>query len=254
MSEDQYKIKILIVDDSELVTSVMTKFFREYSFEVLTCNDGLSGIKVAVEEKPDLIFLDLSMPRLSGFDMMKVLRSLEPTKNIPVIVITAHDDNKSISEALKEGASKVIIKPITKKSIIIEVEQVLGYSIFSNIQTQRQNAQEEKMKYDDKILADDEGASGKYYTIKSLVRSIDSKVKEINSYLEARNEVQLKSTVFELAGVSKKLGISRLNSLCDYLTQALIKPNDQLDWGVISQSAQNLTSFLQQLKANNSSF
>jgi len=242
-------LKVLIVDDSDLITSVMKRFFEDYNFNVLTCSDGLRGIKFAVEEKPDVIFLDLSMPNIDGYDTLKVLKSLQETKNIPVIIITAHSDNKSISEALKLGAAKVIIKPISKKTIVTELENLLGQPLLTRIKTQKYFGTETKeISNSNSDYTPQSSIQILSSKIKKFIKSIDERSNEISGYLEVKNYNQLKNSVYELIGYGNELGYPRLANLSDYIHRLLSKNENELDWKEIEDSTNKLLSYLKEIK------
>jgi CheY-like chemotaxis protein len=80
--------RILIVDDEPLNLLLYTEILKSSGFTVLQAEDGFGAVKTAEEEVPDLILLDWNMPNLDGFEALKILKSKESTKEIPVIMIT----------------------------------------------------------------------------------------------------------------------------------------------------------------------
>ncbi|RMD49886.1 MAG: response regulator, partial [Ignavibacteria bacterium] len=87
---DPNVIKVLVVDDSDIIKHSLRKFLSEYNFEVFVSNDGLEGIEKARTEKPNLILLDLMMPNFDGLKMLQVLKVFDEIKDIPVIVISGN--------------------------------------------------------------------------------------------------------------------------------------------------------------------
>jgi len=103
------KPRILIIDDSRSLVLSVLRIFQEEGFEVLTAFDGLEGLKKAREEHPDLIILDIVMPKLDGFQFLDLLRQYS---SIPVVVFTGvHDENK-LNKALTLGANGYVMKPV----------------------------------------------------------------------------------------------------------------------------------------------
>lgn len=108
MSDDL--AKILIVEDDEPLVEVLSERFDNEGFEVIVAKDGEQGLKAALEKQPDVILLDIIMPKLDGLTMLKQLRAHEKGKNIRVIVITNLSDSKEVHEALANGAHDFLVK------------------------------------------------------------------------------------------------------------------------------------------------
>jgi signal transduction histidine kinase len=105
------KSKILIIDDEEVVLDSCTQILAGGDYEILTTQDGTSGLKLVEEFKPDLIYVDLKMPGLSGFDVLEQLSDLDPT--VVAIVITGYATISSAIDAMKKGAYDFLPKPFT---------------------------------------------------------------------------------------------------------------------------------------------
>ena len=118
MEFDHEKIKILVIDDSDVIRTSLKKFLLEYEIEVITSNDGLEGLQRAIEHRPRLIFLDLMMPNLDGIRLLKVMKVMEELKRIPVIVISGHTDKVNVIAATEAGADKIVSKPLSKEVLI----------------------------------------------------------------------------------------------------------------------------------------
>ncbi len=125
-------IKVLIVDDSDVIKQSLKEFFRGYDFNVFTCSDGLEGIKLAAEKKPDLIILDLLMPNVDGLKMLKVKSVLDEIKDIPVLVISGNTVKSNVMAALEYGATKVISKPLDEKVLKEAINEILEGDFFSS--------------------------------------------------------------------------------------------------------------------------
>jgi DNA-binding response OmpR family regulator len=119
---------LLIEDDTLLVKMYRTKFEKE-GFEVLPAYDGLSGLKIALEEDIDLIILDIMLPKLSGLDLLAKLRQYPKGKNIPVIVLTNLTQQKDAEKSISLGAKEFLIKANLTPGVVIEkVRANLGAS------------------------------------------------------------------------------------------------------------------------------
>ena len=102
--------KILLVEDDTTLQETLGQVLRGEGFEVFQALDGEEGFKLASEKKPDLILLDLVLPKMSGFDVLKQLKETEEIKHIPVIVLTNLGSPEDIQKALYAGATTYLLK------------------------------------------------------------------------------------------------------------------------------------------------
>ena len=114
------KKKILVVEDDKILQEVIKKSLTEAKFEVVVADDGEDGLKKVILEKPDLILLDLLMPKKSGWLVLKELKGNKETKDIPVLVLTVHTSSTSIAECTSLGAKGYFIKSEYTLDEIIE--------------------------------------------------------------------------------------------------------------------------------------
>jgi CheY-like chemotaxis protein len=117
--------KILIVDDSDDTREMMAKLLELEAFTVLTAEDGNIGLKVAVEQHPNLIITDINMPNLNGIEMIKRLRTEPGLERVPIMAITAYG-NGVAKEALEAGADRAATKPIQFSALIVEIRELLS--------------------------------------------------------------------------------------------------------------------------------
>ena len=119
------KKNILVVDDEPDVVELL-KYRLEFSdFNVITAKDGLEAIKKINEKKPDLVVLDIMMPKLDGFEILKRIK-FEPEKfEIPVIILSAKAGFEDIAKALDIGAVDYITKPFSGDHLIKSIEKAL---------------------------------------------------------------------------------------------------------------------------------
>src|SRR3990170_5698276 len=103
-------MKVIIIDDEPLARSIIREYLQEYpSLEIVQeCNDGLEGIKAIVQHRPDLIFLDVQMPKINGFEMLEVV-----DQQPPVIFTTAFDEYAI--KAFETHAIDYLLKPFSKE-------------------------------------------------------------------------------------------------------------------------------------------
>jgi len=120
--------KILIIDDYPDNVFLLQSRLENEGFEVIKAYQGETGIQKAVEEKPDLILLDIMMPDMSGFDVCKTLTAHQATKLIPIILLTALTEADSIKEGLLAGAFDYIKKPFNRIELIARINSALRFS------------------------------------------------------------------------------------------------------------------------------
>jgi CheY-like chemotaxis protein len=105
--------KILLIEDNTDCRELFAMIIRHLGFQVLQADDGEIGVQKALSEKPDLIFMDISMPNMSGIEATTCLREISVTRNTPIIICTAWMGEKHREAALKCGAREVIFKPVS---------------------------------------------------------------------------------------------------------------------------------------------
>lgn len=121
------KIKILLVEDDSFLLGMYTTKFELDGFKVIMAEDGEKAIRVALKELPDIILLDIVLPKLSGFEVLKQLK-LEPTiAKIPVVILTNLSQRDEIEQGLKMGAKDYLIKAHFMPSEVVEkIKKVLN--------------------------------------------------------------------------------------------------------------------------------
>jgi len=104
-------MKILVIDDSSVICDLVKFTLTMKNHEVITAEDGDSGIKAAKEDQPDLILLDILMPKMNGYEACSILKKDELTKNIPIFILSAKGQMSDLEQAFKFGADNYITKP-----------------------------------------------------------------------------------------------------------------------------------------------
>jgi len=102
--------KILIVEDLSFLQNAIKIVLEDAGYEVLTASDGLAGLNIAITKKPDLILLDIMMPKMDGMTMLKKLRQHPNGKRVPVIILTNLSSEEKLIEANKEAVTDYFIK------------------------------------------------------------------------------------------------------------------------------------------------
>ena len=117
-------VKILIIDDEIFIRESMGIFFEDEDFDVRTAEDGLDGIGKFTSFQPDVIFLDMRMPGMNGFEVIKKMKELSSL--VPVIVMSGNSGSGYADEALARGAWDYITKPVCNLPLLLEkVDDVL---------------------------------------------------------------------------------------------------------------------------------
>ena len=119
------KKKILVVDDNEDNREIFAFRLEQLGFEVLVASNGKEAIETASQAKPDLIFMDLRMPVMDGWEATRALRQTEWGKDLPVVAVTGHAMEEDRRKALTAGCNESIPKPVMDYSIIRETIQRL---------------------------------------------------------------------------------------------------------------------------------
>ncbi|HED08160.1 MAG TPA: response regulator [Ignavibacteria bacterium] len=120
--------KILIIDDLHENVFILQNRLEKENYEIISANDGETGIEKAKKELPDLILLDIMMPGKNGLQVCKELLEEETTKNIPIIMVTAKVAADDIKIGLEAGAFDYIKKPFNKTELMARVKTALKYS------------------------------------------------------------------------------------------------------------------------------
>jgi two-component system alkaline phosphatase synthesis response regulator PhoP len=112
--------KILIIEDEKVLSGLLKKKLRDIGYETYVTEDGEAGLKRMKEEKPDLILLDIIMPKKGGFEVLEEMQKSEPLKEIPVIIISNSGQPVEISRALDLGVKDYLIKTQFDPEEVIE--------------------------------------------------------------------------------------------------------------------------------------
>ncbi|NLL07196.1 MAG: response regulator [Clostridiaceae bacterium] len=120
-----FKKKILIIDDTEFMTKLITDLLEAAGYDVVAASNGAEGVQKVREEKPDLVILDVVMLGMDGFEVCKVLRDDESNNLMPIIMLTAQDNEDDKLAGLEIGADDYIIKPFNGRELVSRVRNTL---------------------------------------------------------------------------------------------------------------------------------
>ena len=119
------KQTILVVDDERDLLDLIEYNLKKEGFQVLRAENGEEGIALAKENKPDLVLLDIMMPKMNGLEAVEVMRKDNDLKRIPIIFLTARSDEKTEVEGLNRGGDDYITKPISTTKLISRIKAVM---------------------------------------------------------------------------------------------------------------------------------
>ena len=121
------KGRILVVDDEIYIVHILDFSLGMEGYEVLTALDGEQALEKARAEKPDLIVLDIMMPKLDGYETCKRLKADATTKDIPVILLSAKGRNVDQKVGFEVGADDYITKPFSPRKLVERINAILGH-------------------------------------------------------------------------------------------------------------------------------
>ncbi|MGG7097577.1 response regulator transcription factor [Clostridium sardiniense] len=140
--------KILIVDDEEHILELLKFNIKNAGYEVITANNGLDGVKLAKEEKPDLVLLDLMLPGMDGYDVCKEIKKNKETNNTAIIMLTAKGEELDKILGLELGADDYMTKPFSIRELLARVKAVLRRSINTNSNQEEDYYENGRLKID----------------------------------------------------------------------------------------------------------
>jgi two-component system alkaline phosphatase synthesis response regulator PhoP len=117
--------KVLVAEDEPDIRGLITFSLQYAGFQVVEALNGEEAVKKAEEEQPDLILLDVRMPKMNGYDACQVLKAQDSTKHIPVIFLSARGQEAEIKYGLELGAEEYILKPFAPDELYRRVETIL---------------------------------------------------------------------------------------------------------------------------------
>lgn len=117
---DPKDIKILLVEDDNFIVDMYTTKFELEGFRIVTAEDGQKGLEMAKAEKPDIILLDILMPKMDGFAVIEQLKKDDETKNIPVVLLTNLGQKEDIKKGFELGAVGYLIKAHFMPSEVVD--------------------------------------------------------------------------------------------------------------------------------------
>ena len=118
--------KILLVDDSSTVLLLHQMMLKDANYVLLTARNGREAVETARAELPDLIFMDVVMPEMNGFEACRALRAIEETREIPIIMVTTRGEPQNVQAGYEAGCSEYITKPFDRLELVAKLQNYLG--------------------------------------------------------------------------------------------------------------------------------
>lgn len=117
---------ILIVDDSPTEVYVMKTALERHGFRTVVANDGAEGVRLARQMRPDLIFMDVVMPGVNGFQATRTLSGDPETSGIPIVMVTSKDQQTDRIWGLRQGAIDYMVKPVSSSELVEKAQAALA--------------------------------------------------------------------------------------------------------------------------------
>src|SRR6185436_3614671 len=126
LGECMNRSMILLADDEVLIRRLVQPHLERAGFQTVLAENGASAVELAIKEAPEVIILDIVMPEMDGLAALRLLKSMENTRPIPVIIISARYDNATQQEAKKCGAAGFLTKSFSPAQLLAEIRRVVG--------------------------------------------------------------------------------------------------------------------------------
>lgn len=119
------KMNVLVVDDFSTMRRIVKNILRQLGFEnILEADDGMRALDVLRSQSVDFIISDWNMPRLSGIELLKAVRTSEEWKDLPFLMVTAEGQKENVIEAVKAKVSNYIVKPFTPETLAEKIKKI----------------------------------------------------------------------------------------------------------------------------------
>ena len=120
------KKKILVVDDSKTALFIESTILRGGPYELVTAADGEEAVQKALAVRPDLVLMDVMMPKMDGFEACRALRRLPETHDIPVIMVTTRGEESNMETGFAAGCTDYVTKPINASELLSKIRSITG--------------------------------------------------------------------------------------------------------------------------------
>ncbi len=118
--------KILVAEDEHDIRELISFTLRFAGHEIVTANNGEEALEMTLQEKPDLVLLDVRMPRMTGYETCRRIKADETIKDIPVVFLSAKGQESEVKAGLEAGAVEYILKPFSPEQLTDRIRVILG--------------------------------------------------------------------------------------------------------------------------------
>ncbi|MEM8937733.1 MAG: response regulator [Bacteroidota bacterium] len=118
--------KILIVDDEPNIVMSLEYAFKKKDFEVFIARDGTEALEIARKQRPNIVLLDIMMPKMDGYETLKQIRSNKDLNGTKVVFLSAKSKMADVKKGLKLGADSYVTKPFSVKKVIADIEEMIA--------------------------------------------------------------------------------------------------------------------------------
>jgi len=118
--------KILIVDDKREVVELVTATLEGEGYQIISASDGREALEKIGKEKPDLVLLDVVMPKMNGLEVLAKVKKDPQTKDVPIIMLTAKGQQLDKDKGMRLGAEDYIIKPFSPSHLLRKIEEIMA--------------------------------------------------------------------------------------------------------------------------------
>ena len=120
------KKKILVVDDSKTALFIESTILRGGPYELVTAADGEEAVQKALAVRPDLVLMDVMMPKMDGFEACRALRRLPETRDIPIVMVTTRGEESNMETGFAAGCTDYVTKPINASELLSKIRSITG--------------------------------------------------------------------------------------------------------------------------------
>jgi len=117
--------KILVAEDDSTTVQLVEFLLKKNNFEVLIAYNGIEALEITKEQKPDLILMDVMMPKMDGIEAIEKLQEDKTTQDIPIVILSALGQEMDVMKGLQAGASGYLVKPFSPKELLDEIRAKL---------------------------------------------------------------------------------------------------------------------------------
>lgn len=142
----QRAARVLVVDDEETNRRLFEALLRSQDYDVRCAADGAAALREVADYQPDIVLLDVMMPRMTGFEAARELKRNPDTKTIPIVMLTALDDRASRMQALAAGAEEFLTKPVDQTEVLVRVRNLLRVKSYGDLLAQQNRVLEQRVR------------------------------------------------------------------------------------------------------------